>query len=184
MTRTLLASLLVFTCAVSPAVGADAPAMHRAQDAGLRYEVPASWERVPAPSNMRAAQYRVPGAAGNAEAVLFFFGKGQGGTTEANLDRWYAQFTQPDGRPSREAAVTTTRTVNGLKVTSVDLQGTYTPAAMGGAAAGPQPDTRMLAAAIEGPGGPWFLRVVGPAATVQAVAPAFDRVLLSVQAHQ
>jgi hypothetical protein len=44
---------------------------------------------------------------------------------DENLDRWYGQFTQRDGRPSRDAAVLTTRTVNGLKVTAVDLTGTY-----------------------------------------------------------
>jgi hypothetical protein len=138
---------------------------------------------------MRAAQYRIDGPTpepgDDAEVVLFFFGPGQGGTTEANLDRWYAQFTQPDGKPSREAAVVTVRTVNGLKVTAVDLSGTYTGmATKPGAAAGPVPDTRMLAAAIEGPGGPWFLRIVGPTATVGASSADFKATLLSLEAHE
>ena len=161
--------------------------MRRAQDAGLRYDVPQSWGRVPAPSDMRAAQYRIAGptadASDDAEAVLFFFGAGQGGSTDANLARWYGQFTQPDGKSSKEAAVVTTRTVNGLKVTSVDLTGTYT-AQMKAGGGGPQPNTRMLVAAIEGPGGPWFLRVVGPAATVASVADDFNRTLLSLDARQ
>jgi hypothetical protein len=80
--------------------------------------------------------------------------------------------------------VVTVRTVNGLKVTSVDLSGTYTAAPMKpGAVAGPKPDTRMLAAAIEGPGGPWFLRVVGPAVTVGAAAGDFNATLLSLEPH-
>ena len=184
MMRPFLA--LVLSLIVGSVAAAEPAAFHRVEDAGLRYGVPPSWERVPAPSNMRAAQYRVSGATpgADAEVVLFFFGKGQGGSTEANLDRWYAQFTQPDGRSSREAAVVTVRTVHGLKVTSVDLQGTYTAAQMGGGATGPRPDTRMLAAAIEGPGGPWFLRLIGPAATVGAVRGDFDQVLLSVEHHQ
>ena len=164
-------------------------AMRRVEDAGLRYSVPETWQRVPAPSNMRAAQYRIDGPTkepgDDAEVVLFFFGPGQGGTTEANLDRWYAQFTQPDGKSSREAAVVTVRTVNGLKVTSVDLSGTYTAMQMKpGAEAGPRPDTRMLAAAIEGPGGPWFLRIVGPTATVGAEAADFHATLLSLEPHK
>ena len=44
---------------------------------------------------------------------------------QENLERWYGQFSRPDGRPSREVAVVTTRTVNGLEVTAVDLAGTY-----------------------------------------------------------
>ena len=186
MTRHVLALTLALTV-VSTAT-AQVPALRRAQDAGLRYGVPLSWERVPAPSDMRAAQYRIPGPtpepADDAEAVLFFFGVDKGGTTEANLDRWYAQFTQPDGKPSRDAAVVTVRTVHGLKVTSVDLQGTYTGAQTGAESKGPRSDTRMLAAAIEGPGGPWFLRVIGPAATVGGVSSDFNQVLLTVEAHQ
>jgi hypothetical protein len=181
------ASLAAASAAMAESAGTTA--MRRVEDAGLRYSVPQNWQRVPAPSNMRAAQYRIDGptqeAGDDAEAVLFFFGAGQGGTTEANLDRWYAQFTQPDGKPSREAAVVTVRTVDGLKVTSVDLSGTYTAMAMKpGAATGPRPDTRMLAAAIEGPGGPWFLRVVGPAATVATVAGDFNAALLSLEPHK
>jgi hypothetical protein len=190
MTRPLIA-VMAALAAASPAMAepAGSTAMRRVEDAGLRYSVPASWQRVPAPSDMRAAQYRIDGPtpepADDAEVVLFFFGPGQGGTTEANLDRWYAQFTQPDGKPSREAAVVTVRTVNGLKVTSVDLSGTYTAAAMKpSAAAGPKPDTRMLAAAIEGPGGPWFLRIVGPTAVVGTVAGDFNATLLSLEAHK
>lgn len=164
-------------------------ATRRAQDAGLRYTIPQSWERVPAPSDMRAAQYRIAGPtadpADDAEVVLFFFGPGQGGSTQANLDRWYGQFTRPDGKPSREAAVVTKRSVNGLEITAVDLSGTYNAQmAQGRPGGGPRPDTRMLAAAIEGPGGPWFLRIVGPAPTVAAVAGQFDATLGSLEAHR
>ena len=128
------------------------------EDAGLRYRVPKDWTRVPAPSDMRAAQYRVPGADGlDAELVLFFFGVGQGGGADANLERWYSQFSQPDGSASRDKAVVTRRTVNTLAVTAVDLSGTYTPTRRGGPAQA-KPGQRMLAAVIEGEGGPWFVR--------------------------
>lgn len=187
MTRHLIAVMVSLTlAAVGRAETAGTAATRRAEDAGLRYTVPQSWQRVPAPSDMRAAQYRIPGATpeADAEVVLFFFGPGQGGTTEANLERWYGQFTQPDGRPSKDAAVVTVRTVNGLKVTTVDLRGTYRAQMRPGEGGGPKPDTRMLAAAIEGPGGPWFLRIVGPAATIDGVAADFNQTLLSLEAHK
>jgi len=47
-----------------------------------------------------------------------------------------------------------------------------------------KPGYRLLAAAIEGEGGPWFFRVVGPDATVKAAKPAFDALLESVEAHK
>jgi hypothetical protein len=153
------------------------------EDAGLRYAVRTDWVRVPAPSDMRAAQYRVPGAEGqDAELVLFFFGKGQGGDAEANLERWYGQFTQPDGSASRDKAVVTIKTVNALKVTAVDLAGTYTAMGRGGPSKAAA-DQRRVAAVVEGEGGPWVLRLVGPAETVTAAKPAFDELLRSLEAH-
>jgi hypothetical protein len=37
---------------------------------------------------------------------------------------------------------------------------------------------------VEGPGGPWFFRIVGPAATVAAAAPDFQQLLQSLEAHK
>ena len=155
------------------------------EDAGLRYRIPATWLRVPAPSDMRAAQYRVPvDGQPDAELVLFFFGKGQGGGADANLERWYGQFTQPDGRSSRDAAVVTRRTVGTLKVTLLDLAGTYSATPMRAGNPGTSVEgSRMLAAVVEGDGGPWFFRLVGPAATVGAVKGDFDALITSLEPH-
>jgi hypothetical protein len=159
----------------------------RTQAAGLRFSLPSEWTRVPAPSDMRAAQFRVPKAgsdAEDAEAVLFFFGAGQGGSTQDNLDRWYGQMTQPDGKASKDAGTVVIRTVKGMKVTALDLAGTYKGMPAPGTPATAKSGYRLLAAAIEGPGGPWFFRIVGPDATVKAAKPAFDAMLESVEAHQ
>src|SRR5512143_231255 len=152
--RALLAILvLVASASLAPAEPV------RTQAAGLRFSLPSEWTRVPAPSDMRAAQFRVPKAgsdAEDAEAVLFFFGAGQGGSTQDNLDRWYGQMTQPDGKPSKDAGTVVIRTVKGLKVTALDLPGTYKGMPAPGASATTKTGYRLLAAAIEGPGGPWF----------------------------
>jgi hypothetical protein len=136
---------------------------------------------------MRAAQFRVPKAgsdAEDAEAVLFFFGEGKGGSAEDNLDRWYGQITQPDGKSSKDAGTVTIKTVNGMKVTALDLAGTYKGMPTPGAPAASKSSYRLLAAIIEGKGGPWFFRIVGPDATVKASKPAFEALLESVEAHQ
>ena len=78
----------------------------------------------------------------------------------------------------------TVRTVNGLKVTSVYLSGIYTAQMKPDEGAAPRPETRMLAAAIEGPGGPWFFRMIGPAATVNAAAADFQQMLASLEGHK
>jgi hypothetical protein len=153
----------------------------RHQAAGLRFALPGEWTRVPAPSDVRAAQYRIPRVADDpddGEIVLYFFGANRGGGVEENLNRWYGQFTQPDGKPSKDAAVKTTRKVKDLDVTLVDLSGTYS--GMGGA---PAPNRRMLAAIVEGKGGPWFWKAVGPAATIEAAKGAFDELIGSLERH-
>lgn len=166
--------------------GAAAPTT-RSEAANLRFSVPADWPRVPAPSDMRAAQFRVPRTGGDTEdgeLVLFFFGKGQGGSAEQNVDRWTSQFTLPDGKPAKDAAVVTIRTVNGLKETAVDVAGTYKPAPMGGAGGVVKPGWRLLAAAVEGTNGPWFWRLTGPEATVAGAKPQFDALLSSLEEHR
>ena len=168
-----------------PALAAE---MVRGEAVGLRFSVPRAWDRVPAPSDVRAAQWklrRAPGDREDGELVLFFFGTGKGGSVQENLDRWYGQFVQPDGRPSRDAAVVTVRTMNGLEVTAVDVAGTYKPGPM---TEGPLPPPKrgfhLLAAAIEGGDGPWFFKATGPAATMAAAKPGFDAMLASVESHR
>ena len=175
---------ILLAIAVSSPASADSV---RTQAAALRFSHPSEWVRVPANSDMRAAQFRIPKTGGDtedAEAVLFFFGVGKGGGTQENLERWYGQMTQPDGKPSKDAGVVTIKTVKGLKITTLDLPGTYKGMPAPGAPATPKSGYRLLAAAIEGEAGPWFFRIVGPDATVKSAKPAFDALLESVEAHK
>jgi hypothetical protein len=73
-----------------------------AQAPMLRYQVPEGWTTEQPRSSMRQAQFSLPRAAGDgedAEAVIFFFGRGQGGSVTANLERWAGQMQVADGRP-------------------------------------------------------------------------------------
>jgi hypothetical protein len=45
----------------------------------------------------------------------------------------------------------------------------------------PQPDSRLLGAVVEGEGGPWFFKLVGPAATVEAARDEFFTLLRTVR---
>src|SRR6266545_4943782 len=79
--------------------------------AGLKWTAPAGW-KAEAARPMRAATYAVPAAAGdkdNGECVVYFFGAGQGGGVDANLERWKGQFKGPGGKPP--AAKTAKKTV-------------------------------------------------------------------------
>ncbi|MBI4907968.1 MAG: hypothetical protein HY820_30360 [Acidobacteria bacterium] len=162
---------------------ASLPVSLRAESvAGLKWTAPAGWKAEGA-RPMRAATYSVPAAAGdkdNGECVVYFFGAGQGGGVQANIDRWKGQFKGPDGKPP--AAKTGKKTVNGLAVTTVEVAGEYMGmggpmAASKGAAAG----YRMLGAIIENAGGNIFLKFTAPAKTVAANQQKFDQLVNSFQ---
>ena len=148
--------------------------------AGLTWAIPRDWRTEPPSSSMRRAQYRVPGPGGDAECVVFYFGPGQGGDAASNATRWASQFRQPDGTNRASALKATDIEVGGLKVTLVEVKGTYT-GAMGGAGAGEKPGYQLLGAIAAGPDANWFFKVTGPEKTVTAQRAAFEGMILSLK---
>jgi hypothetical protein len=155
--RTLLVSLLL-TTALFPR-------------AALKYTAPSGWVPKAPSSSMRLAEWTLPKAASDTEdglVTVYFFGANMGGNAQANIDRWIGQFSQPDGKASKDMARTTVgSTSSGLKISSVDVSGTYVAEVTPGSAEHfNKPGWRQIAALIETPGGPHFVKVIGPAATL------------------
>ena len=146
--------------------------------AGLAWTLPAGWA-VGAPRSMRIATYAVSAAQGDAEGAecaVFYFGAGQGGGVDANLQRWIGQF-RPAIRSKRS-----TKQVNGVQVSLADVSGTYT--AHGGSMAqaqGDKPDWRLLGAIAETPQGAVFFKLAGPAKTVAAASKGFEAMVGSLR---
>jgi len=149
---------------------------------GLRWTPPAGWKSEGAVP-MRAATYKIPPAAGDhdgAECVVYFFGAGQGGSVQANIERWNGQFTDLGGKPA--AAKIAKRTVHGLPVTTIAVSGAYS--GMGGPMATAKtfkPGYRLLGAIVENPGGNVFLKFTGPEKTIAANERNFAQLLESFQ---
>jgi len=130
---------------------------------------------------MRAATYSIVPATGDtgvAECVVNFFGPGQGGGIDANVERWKSQVLGADGKPA--AAKVEKKTVRGVAITMVDASGTYT--GMGGPmmAGKPVPGYRLIGAIAEGPGGNVFFKLTGPAKTIAAQQKSFEQLLMSI----
>ena len=140
------------------------------QQSSLKFTVPAGWVEEERSSSMRVAQYRLPKAAGDAEdasLVLYYFGQGQGGSTAANIERWVNQIQQADGGASKDKAKEENLEANGLKVTTVDVSGTYVAeTAPGSGSFHNKPGYRLRAAVVETPKGSYFVKLVGPEKTV------------------
>jgi hypothetical protein len=143
----------------------------------LHYKVPQGWLSEHPSSSMRAAQYKLPKAEDDREdasLVLYYFGAAQGGSVQANIDRWIGQMEQPDGGSSKDRAKIETLTVNGLKVTTVDLRGTYTAEmSPGSGTRNNSSNYRLRAAIVETPKGAYFAKLIGPEKTVSRWEQAF-----------
>jgi hypothetical protein len=149
----------------------------------IEYIAPENWMVQQPSSSMRKAEFSLPGVEGDeaAELAVFFF-PGTGGSVQANLDRWYGQFKQPDGSATKDHAKTQDVDVNGLQVTVVHVTGTYlksqSPMMMGGPVE-EMPNYAMLAAIVETANGPWFFKATGPQKTVDHWLDSFDEFVRS-----
>lgn len=131
---------------------------------------------------MRAATYSIPLAAGDtgvAECVVNYFGPGQGGGVDANVERWRNQVLGLDGKPA--PAKVDKRTIRDVPVVMIDSTGSYT--GMGGPMGPGKPVSgyRLLGAIAQGSGGAIFFKLTGPARTVSAHETHFRRMLDSLQ---
>jgi hypothetical protein len=151
--------------------------------AGVKWTPPSGWKAEEGERPMRAATYIVAPTSGdtaNAECVVYFFGAGQGGSIDANVERWKGQIVGPDGKPAE--AKTGKRTVHELPVTTIDSSGDYT--GMGGpmaASKSTHANYRLLGAIVEGPGGNVFLKFTGPAKTIAASQADFEKLVNSFE---
>jgi hypothetical protein len=139
------------------------------------FDIPQGWQSQPPTSSMRLAQAVIPGPGGPGELAVFFFGAGTGGSVDANIQRWVDQMESAD-QPKPQTFET-----NDYRVTWIDVRGTLKPSGMGMGPSTPQPNSRLLGAVVEGPGGPWFFKATGPDATLSAEHDAYLAMLKSVR---
>jgi hypothetical protein len=148
----------------------------------IAFKVPDNLQMKQPKSSMRRAQFSAPGAAGPAELVVYFFGPQGAGTTKDNIDRWVGQFSNADGSPVSDSKQSTSK-VSGFDVTRVEVAGQFesgmAPAGQPEAAKGGQ---RMIAAIVETSGGPYYVKFIGPNATVAEYAGSFDALIASIVA--
>ena len=135
----------------------------------ITLNVPEGWKQKPQVRDPRVAEFEVPPAGDDKEPgeyAVFFFGKQQGGSAQANIQRWVGQF-DAEGRKSR---IVTGVSALG-KYTLVELSGTYNKS-IGPPIAGkkkPLPGWRVLNVLIETDSGPYFLKLDGPEKTIAGV---------------
>jgi len=155
-----------------PAVSAgDAAAV------GIKWDVPARWTDRGATS-MRLATYQVPAKGGGdaGECAVFYFGPGQGGDPESNIDRWIGQF-EKHGKISRAS-----QQYGGIPVKLVEVEGDYlAPSGPMMESTARKSDYMLKGAIVEGPNGNVFFKFTGPKKTLDGAAKEFEQLLASMK---
>ncbi len=144
-------------------------------------QVPDGWTFEKPRALMRRAQFKVSGAGGDAESIVFFMGTAGAGSQQANIDRWIAQFRHKDGSPVVDAKPVEKK-VSGFDVTQLEVAGEYdggmTPRGQPGQATS---DHRLIAAIVATPKGPYYIKLLGPDATVAENRKSFDDMIASIK---
>lgn len=160
------------------AADAESTAAQRAfsiGDGSFSLSAPEGWQRVQPRSRIVETEFGVPSEEGLQPGRMTVMGAG--GSIEANIDRWFGQFGQPDGSPTKEHAAVKKMTIAGCTVTMVDVSGTFKDMPGGPFAGGKtieRPDYRMLAAIVETPSqGNYFIKFYGPSVTVTKYVDGF-----------
>ena len=139
----------------------------------LTLHVPRSWDSQPPNNNLRLAQFNVPGKDDDAEAAEMVVFPPFGGSVNDNMARWVRQFDTRD----LKLEMVSGKSDSG-EYYLLDATGTYKKPD------GPPflrktidvPDHRMMAVMLNVEGkGNYFLKLVGPKATVEAAADAFRK---------
>jgi hypothetical protein len=155
----------------APESPASAPQPPANSVAGIAWTIPPNWT-VEGPRPMRAATYTVPQGG---SCAVYYFGSDQGGSVEANVQRWAGQF---EGSPK---PVTEKKTIASMPVTTVQINGTYTsPGGPMMQSQGKEEGYRLMGAIVEGPEGSVFFKCTGPKDAMTAAKPGFDDLLSSL----
>lgn len=168
----------------------------------LRARTPSTWAEVEPVQPPRIRQFVLPGGLeDDAELSIFHYGRGYGGDIQTNIERWKSSFEpapgqppgQPSGQPSARSAAENPDTAAGtsddfitvntyrtssVRMTVVDVRGTYLhrdrPLDVRSEPERRR-DHRLIGVVFQSRHGPYFLRLVGPARTVDRHEQAFLR---------
>lgn len=176
-TRLLSLSCVALLAAGFPAAQAEGKDVLKAGALSFQYAEP--WENVSSGRPMRAGELRFKQSEEGLEdvdVIFFYFGQGQGGGIEANIERWIGMF---EGEPKVERE---TDEIDGSKIHFLYASGTYLDGGAGGPFGGEKtarPGYTMLAAIVENEQGAVFLRLTGPEKSAAAAKEAFKALAIS-----
>ncbi len=168
----------------APALGDEPAADHgiALAEGRLVLTAPEDWKREEPRSRIIEHEFSVPTAEDDEQPGRMTI-MAAGGSVTANIERWYAQFKQPDGGTTADTAKTEKKEIAGIEVHLVDIAGTFTDRPNPMAAGVERENYRMLAAILVGDKiGQYFVKFYGPAKTVEEQQKAFVEMIEGLEA--
>lgn len=139
----------------------------------LQSAAPASWKQQKPGNRLRAYQFAV----GDADLAIFFFGEGSGGSADDNIKRWKSQFQPPEGKTIDDVSKVEKFKVGPAELTLLDIHGTFlskNPPFDPNAKTVRKDNYRRFGVYFACDGGPYFITLTGPAATLERNRKSFD----------
>lgn len=172
-----LACLCSFALVGLTARAADDDKSISLADGKVTLVAPATWEKKEPKTNIVEYEFLAPAAEGDENGARVTV-MGAGGGVKANVDRWIGQFSQPDGSATSEKTFQDKTTVGDAEVIVVDISGTYKDQMGPFAPAVSREKYRMIAGIVSTKeNGDYFIKMYGPAKTVEAQAEAFKKMM-------
>ncbi len=183
--QSLCWSAIAFCAAIAaPAIGDEPAADHGIALAEGRFVLtaPEDWKREEPRSRIIEHEFSAPAAEADEQPGRMTI-MAAGGSVTANIERWYAQFKQPDGGQTADTAKTEKKEIAGIEVHLVDIAGTFTDRPNPMAAGVERENYRMLAAILVGDKiGQYFVKFYGPAKTIEEQQKAFVEMIEGLEA--
>lgn len=177
----LLGAVTLVGAALSFALSTAAVAAEDASDATIAMgpvaiTAPEGWHKKQPRVRIIAYEYAVPAADGDENdgrmTVML-----AGGSIDANVQRWYGQFKQPDGGDTSKVATVEKKEIADHDVHLVDVSGTFLDRRGPVAPAVSREEYRMLAAIVETKQGNFFIKFYGPQKTVEEQEAVFMQMI-------
>jgi len=184
-TLSTIATLCLPLAALNSARAEDKPdAVITLAEGKVVFKTPKEWVRKKPSSRIVEHEFETPAVEGD-KLPGRVTAMGAGGSVEANIDRWIGQFSQPDGKSTKDKTVIQKLKVAGQEVHFVDIPGIYKDQAGGPFSATPavmRENYRMLGAiVVTAKEGNYFVKYYGPKATVTANEKFFKDMVNSLQ---
>ncbi len=172
----LSAALLSIACAASFAEDAKTKPVEFGKGAKHTLVLPETWKSTVPETGMRALEVAVPKTGDDkedAEITVFMFPSGGG--LAGNLPRWTGQFGGAESLKAQRKI----KTAGGIEADIAELEGPYKGMNKDGPMTTAKEGFKMLGAVIVTDAGEFYIKLIGPKATVDAAKAAFDKAIES-----